>query len=372
MRYFFIATVFLISIETIGQQVAWKKEIATDLNKYKTEVDASGKGDWVKLQNSNNSATGRQKPTLETLLFFKDNTSYSIKYFEGERRRQLIKRTNGSETNIEFSFEGGIDVIGDEGYMICNDFAHGDGGEFQFLSPQLEKLKVYRPFNPSYNQMKVGYANDIVCIFSLENRDSPSYKLTVLDKSGNEKISKEFLLDNHVAFHVEINNNNILLFTNVYNTSRNNYSSKIIAYNLQLNKLWEKDFPGRVGYFPQSSARLGSLFFTHQDEILSINTTTGSTLWTLNANEFSSASPNLERILEEKIVMDDRYLVLNAGMYNRKTNRYDDNRSAIVDAATGKVLHKETHGATVGKLSVVPLKGHFLIIKDNQIIDYKN
>lgn len=360
-------------LQALSQENNWRKQSITDQNKYSTESNLAGRMVLTEYDNTINRGTTRKKDPLENLIYINGNTTYNVRYLEGSEKRLLVKRYNGSEKKLDLNYAGGTHIINDEGYIVSVDFAHGAGADFIFLSPDLINLNIYKPFASTYKEFQIGSSDNLVCIYTSQDIEARIYKMALLDKQGNLKIEKEFpISQQHIGFHVEIINKKVFLFLNVYNDLMKDYTSKILAFDESLNQLWEKDYNGRVGYNPQSNPQKNELLVTQKNQIINLNAINGNTNWLFNTDLIVSPVLNTITLLDQKYVMDGKYVVVNAGLYNRETQIYDENILIIIDATNGNATYKEALGSTLQKLNIISLKKSFLLVKVNQIFEYKN
>lgn len=328
----------------------------------------------AEYENMKNKTTARKGDPSDKLIYVNGNTTYSLKYSTGTEKRQLVRRISGSETKIDFNYAGETHVINDEGYIVSDDFAHGAGAYFTFLSPDLVNLNIYKPFASTYKEFQIGSSDNLVCIYTSQDIEARIFKIALLDKQGNLKIEKEFpISQQHIAFHVELINNKVFLFLGVYDDSMKDYTSRILAFDENLSQLWQKDYENRVGYSPQSNSQEDDLLFSiKNNQIVSLKATTGNSNWTIDIDQLVTPFPNTIRLLDEKYVVDGKYVVVNAGIYNTSSKKFDENVIVILDSTNGKILFQEAQGPTLEKLNVISLKKSFLLIKDNKIFEYKN
>lgn len=353
------------SIVVHAQVAEWKQTTKTKIQLQSNES--------ISLDNANiEMAEFGLKTSVkqERLMFIKGNASYSTYYTGQNEKWRIVKRNNGSEVGfLEFEVAGGAETINDEGYMVVNDFSHGDGGIFEFYSPDLKKLNTYKPFLNGYDMMQIGSKKDRVCIYSLQTNNSPNYKIAMLDKTGNLLAEKEYTIGKQNAFKIEMSDGIALLFLQVFERGSNRYNTKVIAFNPDLSKLWEKNYD--TGYTIASNPKTHDIIFRQGDgRITCLNAINGETKWVLNSskilNEYQKSG------FQAEYTKDGEALVVNLSLYNNQAERFDENILAILDPTTGKIEFMETQGPSLKRLKVIPMDHKFMLLKDSQILEFSN
>jgi hypothetical protein len=366
MKTYLLLFFLLLSIDTsMAQEGTWKKQALTKFNLKSNESIAE---ENLKMSDIGLGAGARMH---EQVLMMKGNTSYTT-YYTGEKEKwRLAKKAGGVETTVEFDITGGAQTINDEGYIVVIDFSHGSGDVFQFYSPDLKKLNTYKPFSSGYDMMQVGYYKDRVCIYSIKTHNSPSYKIALLDKTGNLLAEKEYEVGRHGAFKIEMSNEIVALFLHVYEQGSNKYNTKIISFNSDLNKVWEKEYNSAIGYGITSDPKTHDILFRqHDGKITCLDEISGETKWVLNS---STILPNYQKSnFQAEYTQDGGALVVNLSLYNTQASSFDENILTILNPATGKIEFKEAQGFSSKILKIIPMDHKFRLIKDDQIFEFSN
>lgn len=361
MKVCLVLSFFFLSIETSLAQVAtWKKQ---SLAKFSLQSNEMIAGDNLKM--SEIAMSGRK---YENLLMMKGNTSYSTSNTgEGEKWR-LVKETNGTETSVDFKVGGSGHVINKEGFVVVDDFSHGAGGIFEFYSPDLKKINTYKPFPSSYQMMQISSYEDRVCIYTIKTYNSASYKIALLDKTGNLIVEKEYTIGRHGALKIKMSRERIILTFEVFELNSNKYNTKIVAFNTDLTQAWEKTYTGAIGYGETLNPKTNTLVFIHNNIITCLNEKNGEVKWALNSNTIGNGNQKL--IFQAEHTQDGEALIVNLSFYNNQLKKYDENILAILNPSTGKIEFKEAQGGSSENLKIIPIGDKFILIKDSQILDF--
>ncbi len=362
---------FLIPFLSICQDSKWKEQVIEYSPKLLSEVNGFAKIDLTRFADEFKVNPSARKSKNETLIFANDVSSYYQKTNEQNENIEISKKTNNIEQSIVLKNAAQAYAINSQGCFLTNDFSHGSGSSIDFYSPDLKQLNTYRPFASGYTDFNFGSLNNLVCLYTKEDYRSTTFKLTLLDQTGTVKQEKEFFSEDQVVFNIKITKKNILIFMHVYNSTINNYSSRILSFDFYLNEVWRKNIDGRIGFDPLTKIDSKEILINVGNDILSINELDGLTKWTISIPSSNSMSTNLIEILKMAFINSDKYIVSTSGHYSKSHNQFHENLLYILNSTDGTVVFQKKLGSSLSELKILPMDTGFIIVKDSQLFEIK-
>jgi len=357
----------------ISQVTKWKEQIIDYSPKLLSEVNGFAKVELMQFADEYkvNAAARKTKNKNETLILVNDGASYYQKTNEQNETIEISRKANGIEQSIVLKDAVQSYPINSQGFILTNNFSHGSGSRIDFYSPDLRQLNIYKPFPVGYKGFNFGTLNNLVCLYTREDFTSKSFKLALLDQSGNVKQEKEFLSEEHTAFNIKITKKNILVFMHVYNSEINNYSSRILSFDFSLNEIWRKNINGRIQFDPLTKADSRQIVFSVGNNIFCLNELNGSNVWTASLPSNHGTSDNAIEILKSKFVNSDKYIVSVLGYYSKSNGQFQENLLYILNASNGTITYQNKIGSSLSELKILPTSSGFILLKDSQLLGIK-
>jgi hypothetical protein len=308
----------------------------------------------------------------EKLLMIKGVVSYSMYYTGPNEKWKVSKKVNGSEiVSTESDVTGTAEVINDDGYLVMNDFSHGAGAVFMFYDPNLKKLNQYQPFTSTYKMTQVGGYNNRIAIYSLKQTNDKNCKLALFDKEGNLLVEKNYDIGGvHIATKVKVTTDKVLLFVGDYNATTHKYSTRIIAFDFNLNQIWSNTYNSVIGYNVAVNIARKNISFEESQKIVCLSLDNGQVKWIVS--ESSIDNSNLAHGFNAAYTEDGQNLIVNISQFNKDQYTFNENTIAILDTESGKIKYKQAQGPSKNPIDILALTKGFLIVKDNEIIEFNH
>lgn len=374
MKKVILFIIILIPHLATSQTTKWKEQIIDYSPKLLSEVNGLAKVELARFADEYkvNAASLKTKNKNETLILLNDGASYYQKTNEQNENIEISKNSNGIEQSIVLKNAVQSYPINSQGFILTNNFSHGSGSRIDFYSPDLRQLNTYKPFPAGYKDFNFGVLNNLVCLYTREDFASKSFKLSLLDQSGVVKQEKEFLSEEHSVFNIKITKTNILVFMHVYNSSINDYSSRILSFDFYLNEIWRKNINGRIQFDPLAKADSRQIVFSVGNNIFCLNELNGSNMWTASLTSDHGISDNVIEILKSKFVNSDKYIVSVLGYYSKSNGQFQENVLYVLNPTNGTITYQKKIGSSLSELKVLPTNTGFIILKDSQLFSQTN
>lgn len=361
------AILFFFLIPFFGICQNWKQQVVETSPKLIAEARGFSKIELIKLANKSNPASTDNK---DQIILINEKASYAQRFNAKNESIQILKKVNGSEQIINLENSTYAYPINNDGFIMINNFSHGSGSRFDFYSPDFKSLNTYSPFNAGYSTFKFGSLDNLVCLYSKENLDSESFKLALLNQYGSVIVEKEFVSEKHVAFHVKVTKKMIFVFIHVYNSSLNNYTSRVLAFDFSLTEIWRRDISDRMGFGPISKDDSSQIIINAASNIISLNGFSGAVEWTFSDKSLGESTQLIE-IPKIMYVDGGKSIVTILGRYNRSIKLFEQNSLFILNSRNGIVDHQTKLGGSSEELKIIPLEDRFLILKDVQLLEFR-
>ncbi|TXI70763.1 MAG: PQQ-like beta-propeller repeat protein [Cyclobacteriaceae bacterium] len=370
MKNVILPILILLPYLVTSQATKWKEQITEYSPKLLSEVSGLAKVELLQFADEYEVNPAARKTKNETLILINDGVSYYQKTNYQNENIEISKNSNGIEQFIVLKNAVQSYPINSQGFILTNNFSHGSGSRIDFYSPDLRQLNTYKPFPAGYKDFNFGTLNNLVCLYTREDFASKSFKLSLLDQSGVVKQEKEFLSEEHSVFNIKITKTNILVFMHVYNSSINDYSSRILSFDFYLNEIWRKNINGRIQFDPLTKVDSKQIVFSVGNNIFCLNELNGSNMWTASLLSNQGKSNKVIEILKSKFVNSDKYIVSVLGYYSKSNGQFQENVLYVLNPTNGTITYQKKIGSSLSELKVLPTNTGFIILKDSQLFSY--
>lgn len=314
-----------------------------DLNEVAKELDrinAHGQSDEVLVHQSN-----KVKITIKS---------------QQDKSELLSTIATGS---VPFNSEDVAVPIDQEGNLIIASYVDGGGFEFRFWTSQLKEVGAYVPFETGFKQSKLGYSDNLVCFYAVDDQRRKVYKIGLTDHRGTKLAEKEYDGGNYSASDVEIIDDHVFVLFN----DNSSPATKVIAFDGSASILWTRDFPDRVArYSIINDEASKTLLIITQKLITCISSVDGHTIWELSGDVLYGKTAS--KTFTTAYIMDGRYMALIISEY--VNDKYMFNQLEVLEAQTGEKKFERTLGAFGLRPKIYGGKEGFVLAADNQIFSY--
>lgn len=303
--------------------------------------------------------------TKDEIFIYSTKTSvYKIRTIPESTTASLIKITGGiEEARVEWSIDGGTQVLDDEGYVMYEDCMDGDCAQQAFYSPSLELLNIYKPYPSGTKFSHCGYSDKLVCIYTQMEGDSQPFKVSLLNHKGDLLLEKEFPDEHyHAITDVQFAGNKILLVLDDFASAK----AKIIALDTELNLLWEKKLSrrGRI----RKSKDGNSIVIVKPYSLTLLNPENGQALWVLRTSQAGIQKAG-SAIRKVEFVLKDQFLAVVAG--DSKNTTGPDNFLTVIDIQKRqKVFTDRLDPFLDNDPYIVDDDNRFMVIANSKINEY--
>lgn len=257
---------------------------------------------------------------------FSENLAYKLVTKDGHRF--LTKMVGHSEVKrMEVPKEGGFVAVGKGDYIIYDDYAHGDASAYTFYDRNLEISNVYKPYPYGFSIAKCGFSENLVCIYSQEQRTSDSYKLTLLSPEGKVLRTREFSSDGFVPSDIKVIGNRILILLN----DSKSIATRILTMSTGFTVMWQKDITTRVvNYRLSVSEQANALLVNTHHNVTCMSLKDGIKVWEKDLPDQN---------INAQFILNGQFIALIHGKGSEI--QYTENELQVLSTKTGQWLYSD-------------------------------